>query len=234
MVNVTSASKTDVGRKRDHNEDFVWSSDELGIYIVADGLGGYDAGEVASQMATKIASEAIKKHLVQHPPQTSPEQLQQLLIDTLETTNKKIYNAAQQDGQHQKMGTTIVLALLQLPTVYISHAGDSRAYLIREGQMRQLTEDDVWMATGNLRNVLTKAIGQEHALEPSFYNYTLNSGDWLLLCSDGLWNMLPDEQILAVFEQNNQSPTTLTDALIKAANNAGGLDNITVTTLKIV
>jgi len=230
MVNVISVNKTDVGRERDHNEDSVWSSDELGVYIVADGLGGYESGEVASQLAIKIISETMKKHL----PQTPPEQLQQLLINTLEITNKQVYNVAQQANQHQNMSTTIVLALLQLPTVYISHAGDSRVYLFREGQIRQLTEDDVWITTGNLRNVLTKAIGQEHALEPSSYKSTLNAGDWLLLCSDGLWDMLSDEQILAIFEQNNQSPTTLADALINAANNAGGLDNITVIALKII
>jgi protein phosphatase len=151
----------------------------------------------------------------------------------LEDANHQIYAMSHKSSQLNEMSTTIVLAFFQLPTIYICHAGDSRAYLFNDKQITRLTEDDVWVTSGKLRNVLTKAIGQEHSLEPTFSEVSVSTGDWLLLCSDGLWDMLKDEQIQAIFQQS-ETPADFANLLVSAANDAGGLDNISVVVVKVI
>ena len=147
----------------------------------------------------------------------------------------------------RRMGATIIMAIAQLPSIYISHAGDTRAYLIRDKTLTRLTEDDSWAAqlvsagvlsedeAENHRNLhfVTKAIGQESPVEPDFVETTLARGDAILLCSDGLWNMIDDPQLLAEFEKATGHPSSLVDSLIEAANAAGGKDNITVIIIEV-
>jgi len=229
-MNIISAYLSDVGSKRDHNEDYIWVDDNACIYIVADGLGGYEAGEIASKMAAEMVGQILALHLSQNGDSTN---IKLLLTNILETANKAIYSAAQQNQQQQDMSTTLMLVLVQLPHVYICHAGDTRTYLLRNHTINRLTTDDSWLGGGKLRHVLTKAVGQEHALEPEFVELTVQPEDWLLLCSDGLWDMLPDEQILNLLSPQSL-PKDYVKLLIAAANQAGGHDNISAIALKVL
>jgi protein phosphatase len=146
------------------------------------------------------------------------------------------------------MGTTIVVALVRSSVAYISHVGDARAYLARGATLMQLTKDDSWkvqfgdknlssktdIPEGKFDHILTKAIGQDTDLNPSSTEVKLAPGDWLLLCSDGLWNMVEDEQILAELQNESNDPAQVVEALIAAANEAGGKDNISVIAIKIL
>jgi PPM family protein phosphatase len=228
---VISAHKSDIGRKKARNEDYVWVDEQTGLYILADGLGGQEAGEVASQLATTTLSDTIGDKLKFNPD--SPAEI--------------IFNAAQAAGHKRQMGTTVVVAILQDTTAYISHAGDSRAYLVQGKALKQLTEDDSWgvfsasaqKSTAKnkrspLDHFLTKYIGQEHALNPSFTKVELTPGDWLLLCSDGLWSLVDEEQILAELKKADDDPGRLVETLVAAANQAGGEDNISIIALKLL
>ena len=243
-----SAHKSDVGRKRHQNEDYIWVDEHRGLYIVADGMGGHEAGEVASELAATTIGKLVTDKLKTQPATMSKDVIKQLLVDAIETANETVFNTAKEAEQKRRMGATIVVALIQPPTVYISHAGDARAYLARGSTIMQLTEDDSWGAkfastgsgsnTGDrpnkLDHILTKAIGQESMLKPSFTEVKVVPGDWLLLCSDGLWNMVEDEQTLAELQKAENDPIHAVEALVAAANAAGGKDNISVSVIKIL
>jgi PPM family protein phosphatase len=243
---VISAHKSDVGRKKPRNEDYVWVDEQAGLYILADGLGGQEAGEVASQLGTTTISKAIEDKL-KVDPDLPAKTIEALVVEALETANATIFNAAQAAGHKRQMGTTAVVAVLQTSTAYISHAGDSRAYLVRGATLKQLTEDDSWGVfsasaqkstvknkRSPLDHFLTKYVGQENSLNPSFIEIALMPGDWLLLCSDGLWSMVDEEQILAELKKAGNEPGRLVEALVAAANQAGGEDNISIIALKML
>jgi protein phosphatase len=157
-----------------------------------------------------------------------------------------VFQAATEAAQKRKMGTTIVVMLIAHAHIFLSHAGDSRAYLARGGQLHQLTEDDSWGAQfaaagkktegerGRFDHFLTKSIGQEFPIHPSFRAFAVEPGDWLLLCSDGLWNMVSDEAILAELQRPEAPPRHVAETLVAAANAAGGKDNISVIAIKIL
>lgn len=244
---IVSAHKSDVGLRRRHNEDYIWADDEIGLYIVADGMGGQEAGEVASRMAATTVSKLISNQLKNSAQPPSPQAVKELLTQSIQTANTEIFNTGKEKGQKRRMGTTIVVALVQPSVAYISHVGDSRAYLVRNGMLIPLTEDDSWDALlaargraksedkpGGMSHVLTKAVGHKPEVKPSFRDITLLSGDWLLLCSDGLWNMLEDQQTLNKLKEADSNPDQVVDALVEAANQAGGKDNISVVVVKIV
>lgn len=242
---VVSAYKNDIGRDRTRqNEDYIWVDNELGLYIVADGMGGHEAGEVASQLAAITAGNHVSRQLKQHDQLLSTEAIKDLIISAAEEANRKVYEVAQNSDQKRKMGTTIVIALIQSSTVYITHAGDSRAYLLSGSALKQLTEDDSWgtfmrKASGestetpnNIDHILTKVVGQSTTLEPSFTTVALSPGDSLLLCSDGLWNMIDDKQIVTELKKAGDELDQAVESLIGAANAAGGRDNISVVVVK--
>ncbi len=244
---IASAHKSDVGRNpKRQNEDFIWTNEAARLFIVADGMGGQEAGEVASEMGSTKIGEVVSKEVKARPTDMSKKTLETLLVGAMETANDAVYQAGQQAGQKRKMGATIVIALIYQDKAYISHAGDARAYQIRGGTIMQLTRDDSWsreLEEGGLitkeqaenhpfGHVVTKAIGQDPPLVPSFIEVPLTPGDWLLLCSDGLWNMISDEHILKLF-QAASDPSSLVDNLVDAANEAGGKDNISVAVIKV-
>jgi protein phosphatase len=208
-------------------------------------MGGHEAGEVASEMAATTLNDFIRGEL-QHKQQLSGANIRSILVEGIKTTNTHIYQAGQELEQKRPMGTTILAALVQPSMAYISHVGDSRAYLAREGSLIRLTEDDSWNALlaskglpvdlegkGPMAHVLTQAIGHRPEVKPSFREVVLLPGDWLLLCSDGLWNMLPDDQINARLNTNKSGPSEVVESLVAAANEAGGKDNISVITINI-
>jgi protein phosphatase len=242
-----SAHKSDTGRKLDHNQDYLWLDDAAGIYIVADGMGGQDAGELASELAATNTGEFIRNHLRTVPGPLSTTAAKQLIITALETANDAVLTAAQEARQDRPMGAAIVLALVSPPTVYICHAGDARAYLKHNSTLTRLTVDDSWVARlvaagviteeqaryHPLGNILTKAVGHESPLEPAFRDVTVAPGDWLLLCSDGLWKMIGDELMATELQRVDSAPADVVEALVEAANAAGGHDNISLILVRI-
>lgn len=246
-MRIISAFKSDIGQVYQHNDDYIWVDDAAGFYILADGMGGQEAGDVASRMTAHSVGQAIVGQLTAEQPLPAADKIKAMLVDAIETANRAVYQAAQQAQQKRRMGTTIVAALLRSERLFVSHAGDSRAYLVRNNQLRQLTEDDSWGAQfaaagvktknnekGKFDHFLTKAVGQEHNLDPSFVELELRPDDWLLLCSDGLWNMVEDARMLEILNAANPSPQQAVENLVLAANQAGGKDNISVVAIKIL
>jgi len=245
---IASAHKSDTGQKRKRNEDYVWVDETAKLFIVADGMGGHEAGDVASELAATTVGQLITAELKSKTEPIAPAIITQLMTEATEFANKAVFNAAQEAGQKRRMGTTIVTALVRSGNIYISHVGDARAYLARGAALMQLTRDDSWKAqfgakdpqpkaetpSSKFDHILTKAIGQEAQLDPSSTEVKVAPGDWLLLCSDGLWNMVEDSQILAELQRAGDNPACAVESLVKAANEAGGKDNISVVAIKIL
>ena len=244
---IVSAYKTDVGQMRTHNEDYVWVDEDAGIYIVADGLGGQEAGEVASQLTATTVAELILGG-IDGLEQLSTADIKKLMRKALEVSNETVLAMANQEGQARKMGATIVVVLVKAPAVYICHAGDTRAYLARGMTLTQVTRDDSFVAelieadiiskeearTNVYRSVVTKAVGQDPPLDPTFTELAVFPEDWLLVCSDGLTDMVEEEAIMPAIQKSRGDPDYVVETLTKAANEAGGKDNISIIAIKIL
>lgn len=231
--------KSDVGKVRKNNEDSLLVDERQGIFIVADGLGGHQGGGVASHMAVEIVGDFLKDKI---PSCDKKEDFYKLLMEAIFIANERIKLQAARDINLKGMGTTIVIALLHNDTLYISHVGDSRAYLIRQGNIKQLTEDHsvaVQMVkagmitaeearTHHLKHMITQALGISEYLAPGFEMLNLEKGDYILLCTDGLTDMLTDQEILSSIIGCNGEPEKGCELLINEANKKGGKDNITV------
>lgn len=245
---------TDVGAVRSHNEDTVLiitaahDGDDaqlaFGLFILADGMGGHRAGEVASSLAARVAAHHIVRQsylpaLIGQERDASQPALTEVLVGAVQAANSAV--ADQVPGG----GTTLTCALVLGLQVYVAHVGDSRAYLITKEGLKQITHDhslvDRLVETGQLtsdeatthphKNVLYRAVGQSSVLEVDIHVQTIAHGDRLLLCSDGLWDMVSEAKISDVV-MNASSPQAACDALIVAANQAGGRDNITALLLE--
>jgi protein phosphatase len=226
--------KTDTGRQRRDNEDNAYA--RAPVFVVADGMGGAQAGEVAS----KIAIEAFEQEL---PEQGNPEE--RLAIRVREA-NRQIYDRSHTDRESAGMGTTLTAAYLDESTVAIAHVGDSRAYLYRDGTLQRLTRDhslvDELVRHGKLteaqaaehpqRSIITRALGPEPEVEVDTWTYPVRAGDVLLLCSDGLTSMISETRVSEILAAGDDLDTTA-DALIHGANEAGGRDNITVVLFRV-
>lgn len=246
---------TDVGMKRKANEDNFCSNQELGLFVVADGMGGHAAGEVAS----RIAVEEIRRVLSttrEDEDWTWPDTFDpnvslgaNQLRFAIHLANEKIRGTTLDRAECRGMGTTVVAALLAGEHCSIAHVGDSRAYLIREGKIKLLTSDHSWvndqLRQGFLtleharnhpfRNVITQALGSGTDVRVDLLELPVRMGDLLILCSDGLNSMLTDSEILTIVRQGkDQSLDAVTMNLIKAANEKGGDDNITVALVQII
>lgn len=230
-----SAGTTDAGRKRRRNEDsFVR---EPPLFAVADGMGGAQAGEVASRLAAAAFRE------FHEADELDPEERVATII---QEANRRIYERARSDAQASGMGTTITAALVSGGSVAIGHVGDSRAYRLRGGKLEQLTEDHSLVAdlvrSGRLtpeeadthpqRSVITRALGTDLEVDVDTFTVEAEAGDLFLLCSDGLTTMVDDEEI-AQMVANADSLEHATKALVKAANRAGGEDNVTVVLFRL-
>lgn len=233
-------AKSDIGRERKTNEDFYYvskSEDKIRLFILADGMGGYNAGEVASRMAVESAKDYIHKHFAKN--KDSKEKLEALLKDAIEYANSVVYKKAQSKEDLRGMGTTLDVCLIYNSRIYIGHVGDSRVYRIRKEFMRRLTKDHSYVQTlvddGTItkeeayshpkKNMLTKALGCVQTVEPDVYTKTFIKDDIILMCSDGLTNMIREENIYGIIKQDKENAI---ENLVKQANDNGGLDNITV------
>lgn len=235
------AGLTDVGLKRELNEDNLMmieaASNELGpygLYIVADGLGGHEAGEVASQ----ITIDTIKHHHHQHPPSAPP--FNDWFTEAIVTANNKVLAYQENHKEAEKMGSTLVMALVAGNMAHIANVGDSRAYHLTNSAINQISVDHSLVErlvqigqitreearTHKQRNVVYSIIGEKRRLEVGQYDIALSPGDRLLLCSDGLSGMVTDEALLQI-NQNEADPARATRQMIEAAKQAGGHDNIT-------
>ncbi len=227
-----TAALTDSGRKRRRNEDaFVC---EPPLFAVADGMGGAQAGELASSLAAAALRDEDSG-----PAEGNGEQRVDELI---QEANRRVYQRQSQDAAASGMGTTMTVALVEEDLVAIGHVGDSRAYLIRDGSLEQLTEDHSLVAelvrSGKLspeeaeshpqRSVITRALGTDPDVDVDTFSVETKPGDLFLLCSDGLTAMVDDETILAEIERNRSDLRSAAKALVRAANRGGGEDNITV------
>ncbi len=240
-MNFEVATLTDTGRARPHNEDYVdyrlpqdpqLLDSKGGIYLVADGMGGHQAGEVASQQAIKLA---IDQYYSDQAPDVGTS-----LIRAYKAANRLIYDEAQSDSAKAGMGTTLVAAVVVGRKVYVANVGDSRAYLIGQGGISQITEDHSWVQeqirAGLLtreqarlhpqRNVVTRALGSKPSVEVDLFEGNLADGDALLLCSDGMSGLVEDWEIEAIVRE--QSAQDAVRSLVAKANERGGGDNITV------
>ena len=235
---------TDTGQVRDHNEDSILALGEEqspsgvdALLVVADGMGGHAAGEVASGLTT---SNIGKRFTSGEFPSDSGDSIEHELRTLLQDVNSVVHTAGQ-DSDKRRMGTTCTLAVIKDKRLYYAHVGDSRVYLFRKGQLNQITDDHSWVEemvragvisreaarTHPSRNMITRAIGLGAEVMVDTGSCALHDGDLIILCSDGLNSMLSDEDIRSVVEASSHE--TVCAALIEAANQAGGQDNISVT-----
>ena len=229
------ARASDTGRKRRRNEDSSVVAPPL--FAVADGMGGAQAGEVAS----KLAAAALEE--------TDPATLSgsERLVSLIQEANRRVYERSSSDPATSGMGTTMTVALVEAGGVTIGHVGDSRAYLVRDGKLEQLTEDhslvNELLKSGKLspqeaelhpqRSVITRAVGTDPDVDVDAFVVEANAGDIFLLCSDGLTDMVGDDDILDTVEKHREDLDRVTKALVSAANRGGGEDNITVVAFAI-
>lgn len=246
-MKIVSAAITDVGKKREINEDNFYISKDDGLYLLADGMGGHLAGDMASKLAVDTIASFIKSTGVDREvtwPYRRDEKLPyeaNRLIIAIKFANKKIFNVAK-EKELTGMGTTVASLLFHGENVYLCHVGDSRAYRIRNGKIAQLTEDhsllNFTMKTNPMtteeienfpfKNVITRAIGIEEDVEVDMNVEQISEGDYYLLCSDGLSNFVSDEQIVDTVVKGKKDLLKACKGLISHANNKGGGDNITV------
>ncbi|MEB2343636.1 MAG: Stp1/IreP family PP2C-type Ser/Thr phosphatase [Deltaproteobacteria bacterium] len=234
-----AAVGSDVGRRRAANEDHFALAPEIGLYLVADGLGGHVAGQIASEIAAEAALRALQT--LQGTGMTLAEKLRYAVI----SANREVHDTARRRRELAGMGTTLVALLAQEGRAALAHVGDSRAYLVRGGRIRQLTDDH--SLVGELvrrqeisaadarehpqRHVLTRAVGVRPNVEPDLAELTPEAGDVFVLCSDGLTGHVQDDEIAGAAGRL-EDPQEAVDSLIRLANERGGEDNITVTVVR--
>jgi serine/threonine protein phosphatase PrpC len=232
-----TAALTDAGRKRRQNEDaFVC---EPPLFAVADGMGGAQAGEIAS----RLAASALRG-----PAETEEADGRERITALIQEANRRVYERQSEDEAVSGMGTTLTVALFEDDVIWIGHVGDSRAYLIRDAELEQLTEDHSLVAelvrSGKLspeeaevhpqRSVITRALGTEPDVDVDAFSVRPQPGDLFMVCSDGLTSMVSDEAILEIAERHREDLKRTAKALVDAANRGGGEDNITVILFEIV
>ncbi|HEX5372466.1 MAG TPA: Stp1/IreP family PP2C-type Ser/Thr phosphatase [Aquabacterium sp.] len=238
-------SQTDTGRLRTNNEDSVAVDAAGGVVVLADGMGGYNAGEVASQMACDFICGELVRWLNEASQSASDADVKRAMDICVDNANRAIFNAANSNPNYAGMGTTLVLAVCRAGRVLIGHIGDSRAYRWRAGQLQQITKDHSLLqeqidagiltpeqaAVSANKNLVTRAVGVEDYVLLETRTHELQSGDIVMMCSDGLSDMLEDREIAEVMARHTTLPE-LGAALIAAANEAGGRDNIAVTLIR--
>ncbi len=246
------ATSSHAGRVRKMNEDSVTTLPELGLLILADGMGGHNAGEIASRMAVEVVQNTVKTALAGgrelDQPESGHSAEAQLLRDAVQLAHGAIRRAAERKPQYQGMGTTLIACLLQDDRLAAAHVGDSRLYRMRDGVLEQLTQDHSLIeelvargfysraeaATQVRKNVITRALGNDQeVLQVDLLDEPLQVGDFYLLCSDGLTDMATDAEIGAMLRSHAADPERATAALIELALRGGGKDNVSVVLARI-
>jgi serine/threonine protein phosphatase PrpC len=244
--------ETDVGRVRTHNEDSIGWDERLGLALLADGMGGHNAGEVASRTAVDRIQAELKRSLALwgddvHQEDALPS-LASLVRTTVAKANDEIYEASVAHPEYAGMGTTVVVAVFAGHSVTVCHVGDSRLYRLRRNSLERLTEDHSLVQTlvraGRLteeearvseyRNVITRALGAAPEVEADIQQHPTEAGDVYLLCSDGLSNLVSEQQIQQTLRGSGQDTVGVARTLIRLANERGGPDNISVVLVRLL
>jgi protein phosphatase len=246
-MRITGWGASDVGRKRAHNEDSLLCNNDLRLYAVADGMGGHLGGERASRMAVEILEREIgevhKSGVLTAAPEPSTtgqsHPVNALLRQAVVEADRHIYEAAMANPELTGMGTTLTALLFSDGYVHLSHVGDSRAYLYRDGRARQLTEDHSWIQEqvraglispeeakeSRFRNIITRSVGFEPSVEPDLAGIAVQAGDCFVLCSDGLSNYLTIDELGQVL--TGHFYRDVAKVFVDLANQRGGDDNVT-------
>ena len=236
--------KSDKGLRRTNNEDayFVVPSDN--IYMVADGVGGNNAGEIASRTAVSVIAEYIRENPV--TDKKTEAELKEYFMQCLVKANTEIYGMARRHQENRGMATTIILVYVAGKQAYVVNVGDSRMYVCRNGLMSCITEDHTYVTellkqglitaqqakNHPQRNMITRAIGGDATVQPDFFRVELEEGDVLMLCTDGLYDEVEESKMAGIIGES-ESMSDACRCLVNAANRSGGRDNITVVCLKI-
>ena len=232
---------TDTGRARNNNEDSVAVDEPTSLAVLADGMGGYNAGEVASGMATSFIKAELGRWLAEASANASDADVRRAMDICVDNANRAIFNAANSNPQYAGMGTTLVLAVFRDSRLLLGHVGDSRGYRLRAGRLLQVTHDHSLLqeqidsglitpeqaALSANKNLVTRAVGVEDTVLLETHLHDVLPGDVYLLCSDGLSDMLDDDGIARLMLAS-ESLAECATALVAAANEAGGRDNISV------
>ncbi len=250
-MDVKAYGLTDVGRQRQHNEDAFLVADEAKLFLVADGMGGHAAGEIASRIAVESISEFIV-HTKEddgtwpHAYDEHYTRTTNRLMAALRMANTRVLEAMRKDARLRGMGTTVVACMADGSKMSVAHVGDSRAYMIRNDKISRITNDHSWVfeqvqagmlteaeaEKHPLRNVITRALGGALSVNPDASEIDSRPGDVYLLCSDGLTGMVPEGEILKLVTANPDDLEKACRELIDMANEHGGLDNVTAILVK--
>ncbi len=247
------ATCTDPGMVRSHNEDSIAADPATGLVVLADGMGGYNAGEVASGMATTVIITEMRQVLAGAKPhdvdqRTHEEVAARLVREQVLKANTTIYEAAQSQPQYAGMGTTLVVCLFFDNRMLVAHLGDSRLYMLRDGKFSQVTRDhsllqeqiDSGIITPEQakkaahKNLVTKALGIDPTVEPEIHEYSTQPDDIYLLCSDGLCDMVDDEDIGMTLQALGANLKLAAQQLVQMANDNGGRDNVSVILVRVL
>ncbi len=252
-VGLEFAAKTDTGLVRSQNEDSIAISPMHGFAILADGMGGYNAGEVASSLATTVIKDCLEQGLSLlegrqlDAPLHPHREFHQLMSDSIHHANLAILEAAHNEPRYGGMGTTVIAALVRHDRITIAHVGDSRAYRFRMGELEQITRDHSllqeqidagmidpeWAHFSQNRNLVTRAVGVGLEMEVEIHDHHIEPGDIYLLCSDGLSDMLRSKEIGDILTSQQTSLKQACDVLVQRANDNGGHDNISVILVRV-
>jgi len=241
MMHYTFHSKTDPGRARDNNEDAIAIDVPSLLGVLADGMGGYNAGEIASGMATAFIKSEMTRWLAETGKNAKVREIRRALEICVDNANRSIFNASGSNPQYSGMGTTLVVGVFHGATLILGHIGDSRCYRLRGGALSQITKDhsllqeqiDAGLITpeqavgSSIKNLVTRALGVEDVVMLETNEHQVEAGDCYLMCSDGLSDMVDDAEIASIL----RGPVPMdqkADILVAVANEHGGRDNISV------
>jgi protein phosphatase len=239
-------AKTDTGRSRDNNEDSVAMDEETRLAVLADGMGGYNAGEIASGMATAFIKSEMSRWLTEVGSTARGKEVRRALEICVDSANLSIFNAANSNANYHGMGTTLVVAVFRDDSLVLGHIGDSRCYRFRAGKLEQISRDhsllqeqiDAGLVTpeqalhSNIKNLVTRALGVEEFVLLEINEYPVELGDVYLMCSDGLSDMVQDAAIAKILNSDGGMEHKV-QMLVDAANDNGGRDNISVLTVEV-
>jgi PPM family protein phosphatase len=243
------ATATHSGKVRSHNEDTIAAYADIGLAVLADGMGGYNAGEVASGIAVAVVSSEIRRALENENSGTLNDGGVEILVNEQAIkANAAIFQAAQKDPQYSGMGTTLVVALWHDNRVTVGHIGDSRLYRLRGETLEQITRDhsllqeqiDSGMITREQakhslhKNLITRGVGIDPAVEAEVHTYAVEPGDIYLLCSDGLSDMVTDDCVRLTLSSSRTNLPLAAEQLVQQANENGGHDNISVVLVRVL
>ena len=245
------ASSTDVGRRYDHNEDSISSVPEHAFVILADGMGGHNAGEVASAMAVDYVTQHVLDYIdkvdtLEMDAETGLTQYSDIVREAVQRANFEIFEAAK-EPKHHGMGTTIVVALMYENQMTVANVGDSRLYRYVNKSLKQVTKDHTLLQElvdqgfytleeareAPNKNIVTRGLGAEESVEVDVCEEYISKGEKILLCSDGLTDMLEDDEILAIMNKYVHNNQACVQALINSANEQGGLDNVSAIIVEV-